>query len=339
MMEIWEIVLLVAGLYLLVMIVYSLLLYGIIKAKTGKREDKNELLKYFTAEDYPGLASKDISFTNKRNEILAGKIYYKGNIIYNRVILFFPGFGPGHEAYTTLINDLVMTNELPVITFDYSGTGASSGKKIRDFLEAVVDAGYFIDYLKSQEEFLNTEFLLIGHSWGGFVATNLAPLHPYLKIKRIISLNGVTNFPKLFQNMTKAPFVFPFIVRGLSYLKYQRIALSTTKKSIKKTTIPHLFIHGEKDDAVPIYPFISELINVNKDSVVKFHLEKAKYHNVYLTLNSEQNLRSLQSDLRDLSKVKFNRPLKEKIAEIDYTKLVENDEVILERIKTFFTIS
>ncbi|HZJ89806.1 MAG TPA: alpha/beta fold hydrolase [Bacilli bacterium] len=339
-MEIWEIILLVAGLYLLVMLLYSLLLYVIIKVKTGKREDENELLTYFTVEDYPSLRSEDIRFKNKRDEKLAGKIYFKDNIIYNRVILFFPGFGPGHIAYTTLINDLVMTNELPVITFDYSGTGASEGKKIRDFLDAVVDAGCLINFLKGQEEFLNTEFLLIGHSWGGFVATNLAPLYPFLKIKRIVSLNGVTNFPKMFQHMTKAPFIFPFVVRGINYLFYKKIAFTTTKRSIKKTTIPHLFIHGQKDDAVPVYPFVNELMAVNEDEgLVKFHLENTKYHNAYLTLESEQNLRSLQSDLKELDKVKFNRPLREKIMKIDFTKLVENDEIILERIKTFFTIS
>lgn len=336
-MEFWEILLLTIALYIAVMFVYSLIICIFVQAQTKKREDKNELLTYFTVEDYKDLSTEKFTFENKHHLTLAGTIYYNKKITFNRVIVFFHGFGPGHIAYTTLIKDLVMSNKLPVITFDYTGTGESEGKNLRNFFEPLNDAGALINYLKGKPEFLNTEFLLIGHSWGGFVATNLAKLHPHLAIKRVVSLNGVTDFPGLFRYASKGPFILPSLIRFFNYFAYQKIAYLTTKKSIKNTTIPHLFIHGEKDVDVPVGSFIAPLVTSSvNNAAIKFHLEKTKHHNAYLTLESEKNLLALKEDLKMLSKAKHNRPLKEKIEKIDYTKLVENDEFILELIKTFF---
>lgn len=334
-MEKWHIILFVIGGYFLLLILYSLLVYFMVQKTIGKRTDKNPLLRYFTASDYPGLKSEDFSFLNPDGVKLNGKIYTRGEES-ETIALFFHGFGAGHESYTTLINDLVTTLKMPVLAFDYTGCDLSEGKKIPNTLQAVVDADAFLKHLQTMPAYKDKKLILIGHSWGGFVATNLLPFHPDKKITQVISLNGVTDFPLMYKYQARAPYLFIPVNNLINLFRYKKFALTTTRKSIKNTKVSHLFIHGLKDEAVPFSPFISSLVlPEDKYHNINFHFEKDRYHNAYLTNESETNLRELQADLKSLVKAKDKDSLINKIKATDFNKLVENDPSILTIIKTF----
>lgn len=335
-MEIWEIILLVIGIYFLVMLLYSLVIYFAVSKELGKRADKNPMLKYFTAADYKGLETEALSFKNDKDETLNGKVYFKDSKESDTIFVFFHGFGAGHEAYTTLINDLVTTLEMPVLTFDYTGCDLSDGKKIPNTLQGLVDGHAFLAYIKSLPEYQHKKLILGGHSWGGFVASNLYPYNKDKNIVKVISINGVTDFPLLYKNSARAPYLFIFVNNFLNMFRYKKFAFATTRKSIKNTPVPHLFIHGLKDDAILFSPYISSLVlQEDNHKAIKFHFEKEKFHNAYLTLDSEKNLRELQSDLKAYGKSKDKPALEKKFKNLDYNHLVENDKKVLDIIKSF----
>lgn len=319
------------------MILYSLVIYGFINKSLGKRTDKNPLLHYFSASDYPGLLTKPFSFKNDKGVTLKGFVYYRAeHEERDEVVIFFHGFGAGHEAYTTLINDLVTKLKRPVITFDYTGCDLSEGKRIPNTLQALMDGHFFLKYLKTVPEFQNKKLILTGHSWGGFVATNLYPYNKNKNIVKVIALNSVTDFPLIYKNSAKAPAIFIPINNFLNSFRYKRFAYATTRKSIKDTPIPHLFLHGEQDESIPVTPFISSLaLQSDKHGMVHFYFEADKFHNIYLTKESEQNLRQLQVDIKAYKKAKHNEDLKAKILNTNFEHLVENDEAVLNVISNF----
>lgn len=334
-MELWEIIILILGLYLLLMTIFSLFVRAFVNKSIGKRADKNELLTYFSSQDYQGLNVREFSFKNNQDVTLqAREYYYEKNS--DTIAIFFHGFGSGHMAYTTLINDLASSLKMSVLTFDYMGCDLSEGDKIPNTLQAVVDAKSFIEYISTIEEYKDKKLVLIGHSWGGFVATNLAPLFQEHKIIRVISLNGVTDFSLMYKVMSRAPSLFIPLNNFLNSFRYKKIAYMTTRKSIKNTKIPTLIMYGEKDDAVPLNPFVSLLVLPSKDNKnIMFYGDKNKFHNIYLTLESETKLRELQSDLKEITKKNNNEDIIAKIKNTDFHELVVNDPAVISVISTF----
>ncbi len=335
-METWQIILLIIGIYIAALIIYSLLVHIFVTVSVGKRMDKNPMFKYFTAEDYPGLKASPLSFKNKKGVTLNGFIYERAESENNAIIVFFHGFGAGHQAYTTLINDVVTTVGYKVLTFDYMGCDLSEGKKMPNMLQALSDGHDFLAYIKTLDEYKDKPIILMGHSWGGFVAANLYPYNKDKKIIKVLALNAITDFPLYYKSAARAPYIFIPINNLFNYFKYGKLALATTRKSIKDTPVPHLFIHGEKDDSIPVTPYISSLVlQSDKHKRVKFHFDKDHYHNVYLTLESEKAFRNLLAKLKEYKKSKDKTALYDEIVNYDYNTFVENDKDILQIIKHF----
>jgi pimeloyl-ACP methyl ester carboxylesterase len=336
-MEVWQIILIVFGAYFLVMFLFSLLIYIMMNVKMKNRQDKNPLFKYFTTEDYPGLEAKTFTFKNDKGLNLSGRLYTRKGLKDDTYLVFFHGYGGGHEAYTTLINDLVTTLEMPLLTFDYTGCDLSAGKNIIHIVQPLVDAHSFLAYLQTVPTYKGKKLVLIGHSWGGYVATNLYPFNKDKNIIKVVDLNGVTDFGLYIKTLARAPYLFVPMFRLFSAFKYGKFAFATTRDSIKNTPIPHLIMHGEKDVVVPFTPFISSLVlQKDKYSNIKFHFENDKNHLVYLTVDGEKHLGELMSMTMEYNKQKVkDEELKEKIINYDFTKTVENDAKTLEVIKKF----
>lgn len=335
-MEIWQIILLALAAYLLLTLLYSTFIYFMIQKKMGRRTDKNPLLSYYTADDYDGLNATSFAFKNDRGVILNGKHYDRSGTRKDEVIVFFHGYGAGHEAYTTLINDLITVTKRSVITFDYTGCDLSEGDKIPNTLQALADGHLFLRYIQSKEEFRNKKLILIGHSWGGFVATNLLPYNKDKNILKVVSINGITDFSLLYKNSARAPYIFIPLNNFLNAFRYKEFAFSTTRKSIKNTTVPHLILHGLKDDSVPFSPYISSLIlQSDAHKMIKFHFGDARYHNVYLTKESELKLRQLQSNLKYVQNKKDGATYVQAIKDTAFAELVENDPKFLKLINDF----
>lgn len=335
-MKPWEIIILVIGVYLLAIILYSLLVYLLIKKSVAQRMDKNPLFKYFTADDYKGLKATPLSFKNRKGVTLNGFTYERKDALTNAVIVFFHGHAAGHLAYTTFINDLVTKTRYKVLTFDYMGCDLSEGKKMPNMTQALSDGHDFLAYIKTLDDYKDKPLILIGHSWGGYVASNLYPLNKDKKIIKVVSINGLTDIALMFKKMARAPFMFIPLYNTLTSFRYGKLAFKTTRKSIKDTPVPHLFIHGEKDDSVPLMPFVSSLVlQSDKHKRIKFHFESDRYHNVYLTKDSELKLRELLVLVKNHNRSKNNKETEKAILHFPFDEAVINDDKILSIIDDF----
>ena len=188
------------------------------------------------------------------------------------------------------------------------------------------------------EQFKNKKLILGGHSWGGFVASNLYPYNKDKNIIKVISINGVTDFGLVYKNVARAPYLFIIVNNLINAFRYKKLAFATTRKSIKNTPVPYLFMHGLKDQMIPFSPYVSSLVlQEDKYKSINFHFEKERYHNAYLTDESEAALQNLQSEMKAYGKAKGaeKEAVAKRIKEIDFTKLVENDKRFLEIIKKF----
>lgn len=336
-METWLVILIVIGAYFVVVLLYSLIIYFVIIAKVKIRADKNPLFKYFTYEDFAGLQSENFTFKNKSGTNLTARKYTREGLNDDTYIIFFHGFGGGHEAYTTLINDLILNLGMPVLTFDYTGCDLSEGKNMKNIYQPLADANDFLNYLQEVPEYKDKKLILIGHSLGGFVATNLLPFNKDKNIIKVIGINPVTDFGLYFKNIAKAPAVFAPMFKFFSAFKYGKFAFANTRESIKNTRVPHLIMHGAKDDFVPFSPLISNLV-LQKDDYhqIKFHFENEKKHSLYLTLEGEKALAELMGMLNEYKKGKNrDETLKQKILDFDFSRAVEDDEQTLYVIKHF----
>lgn len=335
-MELWKILLIVAASYLVVLFFYSLLIYLFVLSKFNKRADKNKLLYYFSAKDYPELVSEDFSFTNKNKILLKGKLYKAESATNEEIIIFFHGFGPGHEPYMTLIRDLAMKTKKPILAFDYTGCGASEGKKMYNTFQALSDGSDFLRFIRTNPLYARSKFILVGHSWGGFVAANLQPRHKDMRISKVVVLNGVTDFHGLYAHLSKAPGLFGPLAKLFDSFRYKSLAFVKTSKSIYETRVPHLFVHGAKDKAVPYVPFVTNLMAQEAENRrITFSISDNKFHNAYLTKESEEQLILLQTRLEQLAANRKDLSIEAQIKTTNFNELVENDEEIIQQVINF----
>ena len=321
----------VAGLIVLYF-AYLSFVFLLINKKLNIRYDGNPLLRYFTYEDFPDLKAEPFSFKTKTGNKLRGNIYTSSEVVdFNKVIIFFHGIGTGHLAYTKEINRLVKDNKIAVIAYDYHGTGASEGKNIIDLNWALVDADYFLKYLKTEPRFIDSDLILLGHSWGGLVAGNIISLNLDPRIKKTIVLNGLPSVGEMAAQYVKGKVVARIFYHLLSRIKMKQYANKETYKSLKQRRIPALIVHGELDPLVPI-KLLDPLFALAKKVD---YIEALKYphhhHFVYLTPTAEEELRKMQTQIKKLK----GEELLNYAKTIDYDLIGQQNEQLFETISQF----
>ena len=72
---------------------------------------------------------------------------------------------------------------------DYEGAESSDGKDIRGFGNSLRCTDYVIRVIKNNPELKDRDIYVVGHSWGGFAASNIAGI--YKDIKGVVPLSPV----------------------------------------------------------------------------------------------------------------------------------------------------
>ena len=91
-----------------------------------QRFDKDGIIPYYSAADFPGLICAEDAFLNSAGALIRYFFYRYPGYDETRLILFCPGIGPGHTAYLAEIETLCRAG-CRVLTLDYTGCGASGG--------------------------------------------------------------------------------------------------------------------------------------------------------------------------------------------------------------------
>lgn len=315
-------------------LLYLTLVYLAVTKRMYIRYNGHPLLKYFTHEDFPGLKAEAISFTSKNKITLRGFIYSTAEVKdFSKVIIFFHGLGNGHLAYTKEINRLVRDNNLAVIAYDNTGTGQSEGKTIIDLARALVDADYFLKYLKSDSRFAHSKFILIGHSWGGFVAGNLVNIVKDERIKQAIVLNALPSIGDVSARFTKGKAFARVFYIIISRIKMGKYANQSLLKTLQKHKLNTMVVHGALDPLVPLKYMTPIYKYAGAVDFIRPLIYPSHHHFVYLSEQGETALMELQTNLKQLSADKLTEYTKT----LDYDLIGQHNEQLFATIQQFIS--
>lgn len=326
----------------LILLLCFLLAYGVLQIAFGKRCEKNPYFKYFTAEDFPGLNNEKVEFPSADGETLRGYVYTRAENP-KAVVVFVHGMGSSHISYTTEI-DFLTRQGYSVLGYDNTGTVMSDGKNLRGLMHSISDLDSALTFIESKDYFKGLPILLCGHSWGAFTASHVFCLNH--KINGLVAFSGFENAPRVLSDMVKSnvkipvPFLRPFwslIFRLQSKKSY----CVDTSDSLLKTDVPVLLFHGMKDTAVryensPAY--LKE--KLSKNPLIEIAVYPEKYHNVYNSYAAESALNEFMAESTKLT-IKHRGKIPEDVAKefygnVDFKKLVEEDEEVMEKVRVFF---
>ena len=185
---------------------------------------------------------EEASFTNSRGEKLVGDLHPNSG---NKGIILCHGYTSSKENKITWAKYL--SDKFTVLRFDFSGHGESDGE-LQD-----ITLSRLLDDLNSAIDFLSSkgikEIGIAGHSLGGSLSILAAS-----KVKTIIPIAAPTDYSGIDLNQRG---IKNFNEDSKNYDFYD---------IIKKTNTPILFIHGDKDELVPLWHSEKALAVASKDS-------------------------------------------------------------------------
>ena len=167
---------------------------GIYTQQFLSRCDDAGLAHYFSHADFPGLRQQPFDFQSSLGHTMKGWFYCYDEIIPGRLVVFDHGFGGGHRSYMKEIEMLARHGYL-VYTYDHTGCMESGGDSPRGLSQSLRDLNDAINALQATQGFKNLKISVMGHSWGGFSAMNIAALHP--EITHIVALSGYVSVEEM----------------------------------------------------------------------------------------------------------------------------------------------
>ncbi|HMM00355.1 MAG TPA: alpha/beta fold hydrolase [Bacilli bacterium] len=336
-MDIFWKVMLILGTAVMTLFVFFVIYYLIIWTSLNQvfthRQKRNPNLKYFEAGDFADLNADKVELKNYAGITLRGYLYSLNgeSVDTTDLIVFFHGWGMGHLAYTKEIRTLVLKTHKPVLAIDYQGCDLSDGKKTGGFYHALIDAEAIVHFAIRQ--FSPQTIHLVGHSWGGFVAANLLRVESFLEVKTVTFISAPESMAKVGRAFLKGSATLERVLNLFACIRYGKVAKLKTSDSIASSKTPTLFIHGEKDQVVA-YKYSGRLylnVSQNKDNIRPLVFQN-KYHNPYLTEESEAALMTMLYRQHELKKNKNDQLLSSFYSSIDYGLLGNDDMMVFEMI-------
>ena len=320
------------------------------------RYEGNELDYYFSPKDFPDIKVKNFdvvsdykgvmktNVNNKEMEIkidkkatLKGNFYYYGELRTDEIIIFDHGIGAGHLAYFKEI-ELLARHGYTVYSYDHTGCVSSEGDGITSFSQGVHDLDNVINAIKNTDQFKDTTFKLVGHSWGGYSAMNVVVFQP--KVTHVVSLAGFLSARALCSQYIPS-FVQRYVkeVMDDERMKNPKYADLDAQYSLKESTAKLMYLQSKDDDMVK-YNYAMEplksALGERKDTY--FLSFENRRHDPYLTdravaLDVERTEK--QKKLKKAGKLSTEAEKNEFKNSYDPNALNELDPVVWEKIFEF----
>ena len=331
----------------IVLTVVALLLVGLISVLgvsvfvfcriNNRRYNGNPNLKYFTAEDFPGLIAEPFFVPSDRGQMLHANLYRREEIPPKALLIFAHGFGAGHLAYTKEIDTLVRAGYW-VLAHDATGCGESEGRCVRGFDQGVADLKCMIRFADGSSRFQGMKKILVGHSWGAFCVMNSSAENG---IDGAVAVCGFISGAKVLAQITigrKIPwlvFLEEFYLRILYRLRFGSGANYNSVKSLKKTDKPILLLYGTADRTV-VFPgngaVITDAVRGRKN--IQFKIYEGRGHNPYLLPEAEREMHATFDAIAEQKK-KNPALAREMYRQIDYPKITQEDPAFMREIVDF----
>lgn len=298
------------------------------------RYDKEFGFYYFEPSLYKDFAEEKFNFYSNENERLSGFIYSYPNFKDDKLVIFAPGIGPGHISYIREI-ELIARQGFKVISLDYTGTGESDGSTIRSMAQSLADLDCLFKYLNVNNLLNNKEVTVIGHSFGGYAASNIRNYHK--SIQNVVVMAGyisIKQFIKPFLHGFKAPFrryIYDYEKeQNKNYYKSSAIT------AIKNKDTNFLFFQSDNDQVIKCeYNALLISKNTNKFSNVKTVITKGKGHNLNYTIDGVLYMKDAFNKYNSLVKEKKLISIDDKknyLENLDWKRMTEQDMEIWDEI-------
>ena len=173
------------------------------------------------------------------------------------------------------------------------------------------------------------DICLVGHSWGAYSALCASAKR---KVGKVVAISA-PNSPSATMaegaiNMGALPRPLVAVLRPfwwlVNFFKYGSKGNSNAAKCAKKSGVPTLLIHGDKDKVVSLK---KSAFNKAKGHNITKYLAEGKAHNPYNTENAEKQLAELSEKLK---KNEFAA-----VMQFDFKAATEEDEGVMQEILKF----
>lgn len=303
---------------------------NIYKEMAYTRCDDNGTAFYFTAKDFDGLHCEAYPFESSKGYHLSGYLYFYGDPIPDRIIVFDHGFGGGHTSYMKEIEMLCHHGYL-VFAYDHTGCMESGGETPNGMAQSLCDLNDCISTLKSDIRFAGFDFSVMGHSWGGFSTLNISALHP--DISHVVVISGFVSVDMLvntfFGGLLK-PYRKAIMKLEESsnpeFVKYNAI------ETLSNTSSKALLIYSDNDPLCSKSVHYDTLKNaLSYRENIKFHLESGKGHNPNYTADAVAYLAEYVNAKNKLIKQKnlvTDDEKKDFLATFDWDRMTKQDDAV-----------
>ena len=302
------------------------------------RYDDEPYIKYFTAEDFPGLLADPVEFESD-GELLRGFFYSYPGCREDVLLIFCHGIGGGHRSYLTEIDTLAKAG-FRVLSYDNTGCFASEGKDIRSMSGSLRDLDNAIRFLKREGIFQRYENVyVLGHSWGGFAAGCIPQYQE--EIRKTVVMSGFLSVESLLTNGImgmKIPFK-KAILKGM--LSFDAKADPVHKdasilKAMEKGTCRYFIAHSEDDGVVPYKQ--NTAILQERFPEAEYLILNGRKHNPNYTQDAVEYMNKTFGEFARLVKEKKLKTKEEKAAyyaDTDWRRMTAQDPAFWEKVIAF----
>lgn len=294
------------------------------------RYEEMPYLGYLKYTDFKGLKYEKYEFTSKGQKMVGG-FYYYDNYKKDSLVIFCHGIGGGYSSYMSEIEMLAQAG-YKVLAFDYIGCCKSEGKDIISMTESLVNLNACLNSLKDKYDEQNIS--VMGHSWGGFAASNIIKYHPSLHA--IIDISGFISIHKMLEGFIKG--MGRILIKGIyKYEKKKNPSLynSSAIETLQSCKAKVLIIHDELDNMVPYALSIKLLKEKVNNPNIKYIITKGKYHNPQYTMDACSYMRNTFMAFNEAIKKKQIKTLEQKkefFKDVDWFRMTKQDLEIYKSI-------
>ncbi len=248
------------------------------------RQEEQPYFVYFRLEHCPGLKAEPYSFKSD-NHTLNGYFYHYDKYDQDTIVIFCHGIGGGHSSYLKEVNELAKMGYL-VLAYDNTGCVSSEGDSIYGLSQSLKDLDFAIQSLKAKEEFKNKKIYVVGHSWGGFAASNINNFHHVDKavaISPFISLSA--EYHCIFKGLIGifVPLIIKEEIKAVG-----KWAKSSAITALNQENVSALVIHS-KDDKTVLYKQNTRVLQEKiKNPQVQFYIVEGYGHHPQYTKEASE---------------------------------------------------
>jgi len=301
------------------------------KKNTVHRYDDNGFIKYFSASDFPGLNAEPTSFKSGKNT-LRGYFYSYEGCREDVLVIFCHGIGGGHRSYMTEIERLCKEG-YKVFSYDNTGCFESDGEDIIGMSNSLSDLDAAVTYLKKEGIFQKyCAVYVMGHSWGGYAAGNIAAFHP--DIKKAVVISGFISVKNLVTGTlggAKDPVKKFILSRIMAFEKNANPGYwdRSIADAVKNGGTQFLFAHSTNDPSVS-YEYNAKIIeDTAKGENVSFLINDNKLHNPNYTLDAVNYLTGVFGGFNKEKRAGNMKTFEQKkayFAGTDWVRMTKQDE-------------